>query len=460
MISTIAHPAFAGDIGAAEADITPPPGIYARMWGAAAHDVAAGVHRPLMCSALVLRADGESSPLALIGVDLGWFESRDDERSVREGVLEALGVDETRVIVSLSHTHSGPSICRAHRDRAGGHLIDAYVESVRAAAAGCARRALAASRPATLTWEHGTCALARDRDLPDPTRARVLCGFNPAAANDRTVLVGRATGEDGRAIATVVNYACHPTSLAWQNNLISPDYVGAARQTVVDATGAPMVFLQGASGDLGPREQYAGDPAIADANGRQLGLSVLATLAAMLPPRTALAYAGAVESGAPLATWGRCEAPTDRTLDARRIVVPLALKDLPSAAEIDQRLARCEDRVQRERLRRAAAVRRTVGEGAESPWPAWIWRLGGAFLVAQPNEAYSQLQVELRRRHPDAAIAVMNVANGGSAGYLPPRERYAQDLYQVWQTPFAAGGLERLIDACSAAITDLTDTQG
>ena len=31
----------------AEADITPPAGIYHRMWGAATHDRAEGVHRPL-----------------------------------------------------------------------------------------------------------------------------------------------------------------------------------------------------------------------------------------------------------------------------------------------------------------------------------------------------------------------------------------------------------------------------
>ena len=34
-----------------------------------------------------------------------------------------------------------------------------------------------------------------------------------------------------------MNYACHPTTLAWQNTLISPDYVGACevieRETAV-----------------------------------------------------------------------------------------------------------------------------------------------------------------------------------------------------------------------------------
>ncbi|MFP6612964.1 MAG: hypothetical protein VB835_11690, partial [Pirellulales bacterium] len=40
--------------GIAVGDITPPVGIYCRMWGAARHDVATGVHRPLRATALAL----------------------------------------------------------------------------------------------------------------------------------------------------------------------------------------------------------------------------------------------------------------------------------------------------------------------------------------------------------------------------------------------------------------------
>ena len=39
-------------------DVTPPVGIYHRLWGAATHERAAGVHRPLTATALVLRAAG------------------------------------------------------------------------------------------------------------------------------------------------------------------------------------------------------------------------------------------------------------------------------------------------------------------------------------------------------------------------------------------------------------------
>src|SRR6516164_568969 len=40
----------------ARCDITPPVGIYHRMWGAALHDRATAVHRPLLAAALWLES--------------------------------------------------------------------------------------------------------------------------------------------------------------------------------------------------------------------------------------------------------------------------------------------------------------------------------------------------------------------------------------------------------------------
>ena len=40
--------------GAARADMTPPVGMYTRMWGAALHDCHTAVHKPLLATALVI----------------------------------------------------------------------------------------------------------------------------------------------------------------------------------------------------------------------------------------------------------------------------------------------------------------------------------------------------------------------------------------------------------------------
>ena len=65
----VAPSAFSGRVGLARRDTTPPEGIYARMWGAATHDFADGVHRPLYATALALQAEG-GAPRVLVALDI------------------------------------------------------------------------------------------------------------------------------------------------------------------------------------------------------------------------------------------------------------------------------------------------------------------------------------------------------------------------------------------------------
>lgn len=442
---TLPQSSFHGLIGAARCDITPPAGIYSRNWGAALHDVAEGVHRPLMLTCLTLQAARDDAPLVLISADLGWWKSREDEEFVRGGVLEALSLDESRLMFCLSHTHAGPGICRDDATMPGGEQISPYLDQLRDAASRAAKDALAAAAPATLAWRYGKCDLASNRDLRDPQRDRCIVGFNPDRAADDTLLVGRVTNDDGELLAVIVNYACHPTTLAWGNRLISPDYIGAMREVIgAGGNNAPCLFLQGASGELAPAEQYSGDVTLADAHGRRLGHAVRSVLEAMLPAATRLAFTGVVESGAALGMWRREAAEVSRVLAVERVEVELALKPMPATAEIEAEWRRTDDRVMKERLWRKRGVRRIVGDGECARFGLWCWRLGDALLFGHPHEAYSVMQTSLRAHFPSHAVAVMNIVNG-HAGYLPPREMYDLDLYSVTITPFAAGSLERLI---------------
>ena len=311
------EPSFRGRIGAARRDITPPLGIYSRMWGCAAHNVAEAVHRPLCATAISFQHADGGPPLVLAGLDLGWWISADDEWFLRGHLLETLKLERPRLMVHLVHTHSGPSISLQYGDQPGGALIRPYLDEVRAAVAAAVEEALARACPATLTWTTGRCDLARNRDLPEPGGGRILCGYNPERPADDTLLVGRVTGDDDAWVATLVNYACHPTTLGGGNRRISPDYVGAMRETVEQATGgAPCLFLLGAAGELGPRRGYDDRTAVADANGRQLGYAALSALEGMLPPGKGLRFAGAVDSGATLATWE--ETATGRAAISKR----------------------------------------------------------------------------------------------------------------------------------------------
>jgi hypothetical protein len=175
----------------------------------------------------------------------------------------------------------------------------------------------------------------------------------------------------------------------------------------------------------------------------------------MMPPRSHLIYTGVVESGAPLAIRRSAPYTPPSLIACRQIEVEVPLKAGLSLAEVEARLETETDPVQIERLRRRRRITRIVGDGAVTTVPLWIWRLGDAFLVAQPDEAYSWLQTELRNRFPGHRIAVLNTANGPYCGYLPPTHLYGRDLYAVWQTPFDHGCLERVLEAAVTAISAL-----
>lgn len=446
---------FQGLIGVSQKDITPPVGIYARQWGAAKHDASEGIHRPLFLVAMALREHADAPPLILIGFDGSWFRVPEDEFLIRGGVLDALDLDPARVILNVSHSHAACSLSTIDADKPGGHFIRPYIGTIAAAAREAALEACKTAVPAALTWATGQCDLAINRDLPEPGRDRFVVGYNPDRTPDRTLLVGRATRHaDGQVMATVVNYACHPTTLAWDNRLISPDYIGAARETVETHTRAPMLFLLGASGEQSPAHQYVGDTAVADAHGRQLGYAVMSTLSGMMPHGQQLAYTGAVESGACLGIWQPVPLDLPGHLDAFQFSVDMPLKPLPPAEDIQRELAACKDRVMAERLNRKLAKVKLLGSATTYPNPVWVWRVGNSLFVAHPQECYSQFQRDLRAQFSDEAVAVINLANSASLAYVYPPEIADDDIYQVWVSPFERDALPHLTQACIEQIAD------
>ena len=81
---------------------------------------------------------------------------------------------------------------------------------------------------------------------------------------------------------------------------------------------------------------------------------------------------------------------------------------------------------------------------------------GDALLAANMCEGYSWIQRQLREQFAGSAVVYLNLANG-SIGYLPPADLYDLDVYPVWQTPFARGGLERMIDEMTNAIEQVVN---
>ena len=265
--------------GIACREITPPVGIYHRMWGAAKHDRATGVHQPLRASVLTFAPLVETRPLQdhqiLVAIDHCILGTQELD-IILKAMTAKVPLLEEQVAVVCSHTHAAGLLSLDRSNLPGGELIPEYLDSLAETIAELLQDSLQNLQAATLVYGTGRCSLAANRDFWDRESGQFVCGYNPAEPADDTLLVARVDAEDDSTLATIVNYACHPTTLAWDNTLISPDFPGALRDVVEQATGAPCVFLQGASGELGPRQGFVGDVEVAEKNGRQLGYAALA----------------------------------------------------------------------------------------------------------------------------------------------------------------------------------------
>jgi hypothetical protein len=281
-------------------------------------------------------------------------------------------------------------------------------------------------------------------------------------------------------LATVVNYACHATTLAWQNTLISPDYIGGLRETIEQHMAAPCVFLQGASGDLGPREGFVVDLDTADRNGRQVGFAALSALESLPPPRaTKFVYAGPVVSGATIGAWQHQPLDPDamRRISTwhhdRQDLELLYRGELPTHEATEQAIAQWQateqaarragkDGESRDAHARVEQMTRQLWRlsalppGKAFPLRVTLTRLGDAIWLFVPGEHYQVLQTTLRARFPQHPVLIATISNGWQPGYIPPAETYGKGIYQEQIAVVAAGSAEAVIEAVSARIERLT----
>ena len=464
----------------ARRDVTPPVGIYHRMWGAATHDRSTGVHRPLTATVLSIAPDDVTDATQrklVVSLDhcLLWTV---EMRTLLDRVAERANVDRDSITVFFSHTHAAGLMGLERCELPGGEMIPQYLDDLASEIARLVREANTTSQPASITYGTGRCSLATNRDYFDVERGGYVCGFNPEGLADDTVVVARFTAASGATLATIVNYACHPTTLAWDNTFISPDYVGAMREVIEQATDAPCCFIQGASGDIGPREGFVGDVAVADRNGRELGYAALATLEGIAPAKQQFAYAGAVVSGATIGTWQyqpESSEQLQRASEWRSAVCEVDLPyrdDLPRREELleDQRRFQAEEQdalaandPQRAREARAMTERATrrlvrvahLDDSGAFAYRAELWRVGDAIWIPLDGEHYNVLQRSLRERFPDYTLIIGTLANGSNVWYLLDADSYGKGLYQEEASILARGSLEKLTEALVATTQEL-----
>lgn len=248
--------------------------------GAAKVDItntkAGPVNGPLYVKALVLK-NGETTA-AIITVDavaigeIGHI-SNDYLPKVRAHIEKELAIPPTNVLVNASHCHG--VVCEDVEQRT--------IQAVKQAAANLVPvRVGAGTGHEDRIMENRRLFLKSGREVdvrhayslpPDEEIAEV----GPV---DPQIGILRLEAEDGRTVAVVYNFACHPIQ-GVPNFANTSDITGFASGVIEDnlSEGTIALFLQGCGGDINPvRYKDVNSPRDAEPLGNMLGLSTLRAL--------------------------------------------------------------------------------------------------------------------------------------------------------------------------------------
>jgi len=461
--------------GTARVDITPPIGIAHAGWGAQSHEGAEGIDMPLTITALVIEPDGNTDPaarIAILDIDTCMLVEAYDT-AIRIAVNDSTGIPPANQRVSYTHTHSGP-IEGLSWIAKGSEMVEPWFNSMGPASAKAVEEAITKITAVRVDSGTGHCEININR-RPVSHDGTVFTGRNLDGFVDHEVLVTALDDLDGNPVATLVNYACHPTIMGPDNKLITPDYPGPVRETVESIVGGTCLFLQGAAGNQGPVDGFTGDTAVYRRLGKQLGIEAARVRLNIDPVPREEKLEEILASGADLGMYTFKQAgESDDTLGVIDSAASLPIKEMPPESEVQEKFNRIRDHLESvrksggsiEEIKKAAfpAKRETLllrhtqtfGQGGNKrEIPIQVIRIGNTALVAIPVEPFAEIGSAVKERSP-ADWTLFSGYSNGYYGYLPMAYAYPEGGYEVGPTaPFEAGAAEQMIEDCLEAIQKL-----
>jgi hypothetical protein len=452
--------------GAGRSDITPPVGIAHAGWGAATHQRAEGVDMPFYATALYV-TDGDLE-LAIVDIDTGGITNEDDA-AIRAEVAAVTSIKPENLRLSATHTHSGPVNRGSWLDE-GMELIAPYWDALPARVAEAVSTAKWSAKPAHVGVGKGSSSINVNR-RPALDNGTLFTGRNWEGVVDREVGIVAINDTDGNAIATILNYACHPTILGPANKLLSPDYPGSARKVVEQYAGGLCLFLQGAAGNCGPTHGFIGEVAVAEWLGNRLGLEAAKVRLEIEPVPRKERLVEVVQSGADLGIYEDDTAgEPDDTLRVINATATLPVGDFPSIekaqAQFDEVVetlnttrktgTEAEIKLAVSNAKRANFVLGNAQRTVDGPMAMRVqaMRIGPAALVGIPVEAFCEIGLAVKVASPAVQTLFSGYTNG-TLGYMPMADNLEEGGYEVTTTPMAAGAAEETITACTDAIQAL-----
>lgn len=322
---SIAQPTKTWHAGLAKVNITPTE----RMWMsgyASRKEPAKGKLHDLWAKALVLQ-DAKKNRIALVTLDLVGIP-RDLSIEVCADLKKKFGLDRENVMLSTSHTHTGPVVgsnlnSMYFLDAKQQKLVNDYAMTLKKKIVEAVQIAMKDLKPAQVSWANGMATFAvnrrtnSERNVPQLRKEQKLKG--PV---DHQVPVLAIRDSEGKKLRGVVfGYACHATVLSFMQ--WSGDYPGFAQIEVEKAhPGTIAMFWAGCGGDQNPLPRRS--VALAQKYGAELADAVNAVLKKKMKPLAASVWASYREIDLRFAPLPSRDKLVQDTMSTNRYVVARA----------------------------------------------------------------------------------------------------------------------------------------
>jgi hypothetical protein len=289
--------------------------------------------------------------------------------------------------------------------------------------------------------------------------------------------VVRIDDEAEHPLAAIVGYTMHPTTMGPTNRQISADWPGHLKRTVERVIGAPCLFAQGATGNVGPGpEGYTDDAAVIRRLGGAIGCEAARVFWGLRPRPVRFQHERVWESGAPLGKW---EALPDPEPECR---VRAAARDLRLPLRPQVPLAQAEAQAEAARGRLNELVARGAPAGdleaatfatkraamtltrsrafagrEELPVELHLLQIGPAVLAGMPAEPFAEIGLAIKARSPFPHTWFGGYV-GGWSGYIPTPEEYPRGGYEVDTSPFTPDAAARVVEGVVSALEEFHET--
>lgn len=406
--------------GAGVRDITPPAG--SDLAGSIVRVVSTGIAAPLKARSLVIQSNG--SKLVFCGVDTLLIPN-EMFRNIRIRVERRLGIRKDAVMISATHTHSGPVVFPLNDESvpAGDGYIQ-YMEDQIVDSIVEANESIVPARIGVAVGEERSLVFNRRLKRPD---GRIAMNFSRVAGLDHCrgdgpvdpdVFLIRAEDLAGNPLGLVVNYPLHNNAVGGKQ--VHPDISGMLEEEVQAGLGSPcpLLFFAGASGDVNWVDYRNAEQRSGPEEARRIARVLAERLARISKTITMQDELPLASAQSQLSVRERPLQPVDWKEDDGWFVPGTSFDTFFSSI--------------RERLH-------PIAMWPEHTYDISAFRIGDTVWISNPGELFVRLGLDVKARSPfgSKGTCICTLTNG-YAGYIPTPEAFGEGGYEVRRTLYSS----------------------